>query len=89
MVIDQFAAALPQQRSRNRAVALAGEMTARFGGVDRFAGLWASQVHAAAIEKPGSAGVLRACGAIARLIELAGRQKAAPRQKAPDVYIAN
>lgn len=75
MAIDRFAAEFRQQRNLRRAATLCGAMMSRFGGVNRFAGLWASQVHAAAIEKPGSAGVLRACGAIARLIELVGRQK--------------
>ena len=73
--LDRFAGELAREKSLNRAAALCGRMVSDFGGVDRFAELWAAQLHAAAHQKPGSATVLRACGVIVKLIEISGRQK--------------
>ena len=73
--LDRFAGELAREKSLNRAAALCGRMVSDFGGVDRFAQLWSAHLHAAAQSKPGSPTVLRACGAIVKLIEVAGRHK--------------
>ncbi len=73
--LDRFAGELAREKSLNRAAALCGRMMSDFGGVDRFAKLWKAHIDHAASVQPGSACVLRACGAVVKLIEVAGRQK--------------
>lgn len=58
-----------------RAAALCGRMMSDFGGVDRFAQLWKAHIDHAASVQPGSARVLRALGAIVRIIEVSTRQQ--------------
>jgi len=52
-----------------RAVNLAGEMTRRFGGVQKFAELWHAQLWGLCAQKPGSRAALNGLMALIKLIQ--------------------
>ena len=68
-ILGEFVVQLRQQRAPRRAMALASEMTLRFGGVEGLARAWKAEYDAAAAATPGGKFVIDSLRAIVRLIE--------------------
>jgi hypothetical protein len=76
--LHRFAAELRQEANVIRAIALCGEMVARFGGAPGFAAAWYEAIESARRDKPGSRLVLNSHQALLRLVQACDANRPEP-----------